>query len=179
MSSAKRICANRANSRASTGPRTSEGKARASKNARRHGLSLTVFADPAWAQDIRSLARAIIGDEDSKKRWELACCVAAAHIDVMRVREARRLIMAEMLTNLGSSGPTDQLGDETRSKQDQSLSTAVQASDDQDLRGGIRKPLDVKDCLMQVLMLDRYERRARSRRKSASRAFDKARTASK
>jgi hypothetical protein len=38
MSSQERIEANRANSRSSTGPRTADGKARASRNALKHGL---------------------------------------------------------------------------------------------------------------------------------------------
>ena len=39
-SSARKIKANRANARASTGPRTKAGKERAAKNSRRHGLSV-------------------------------------------------------------------------------------------------------------------------------------------
>ena len=40
MTSARKLEANRRNARASTGPRTAAGKARAAQNARRHGLSL-------------------------------------------------------------------------------------------------------------------------------------------
>lgn len=39
MASKRQIEANRANAKRSTGPRTVAGKARASRNARRHGLS--------------------------------------------------------------------------------------------------------------------------------------------
>jgi hypothetical protein len=48
--------ANRANARRSTGPRTAAGKARASRNAVRHGLSVSVLADPALSD--RRSARA-------------------------------------------------------------------------------------------------------------------------
>ena len=53
----KRTEANRANAKRSTGPRTAEGKARASKNALAHGLT---------ARDI------IVGDEDEHFRVRAA-----------------------------------------------------------------------------------------------------------
>jgi hypothetical protein len=42
--SEKQLAANRANARRSTGPRTPEGKARAPRNARRHGFTASTFA---------------------------------------------------------------------------------------------------------------------------------------
>ena len=73
MTSAARIAANRRNALASTGPRTSAGKARAAQNAqkstgprtpvgkaksaqnaRRHGLTISAACDPAWSEFSRS-----------------------------------------------------------------------------------------------------------------------------
>jgi hypothetical protein len=71
--SAARREANRANALASTGPRTSAGKAISARNARRHGLSLPALRDPALAHEIAALARAIAGPQASARRFELAC----------------------------------------------------------------------------------------------------------
>jgi hypothetical protein len=49
MTSAK-AKANRTNARASTGPKTTQGKIRAAQNARRHGLSRPILADPPFRQ---------------------------------------------------------------------------------------------------------------------------------
>jgi hypothetical protein len=42
--SPKQLAANRANASHSTGPRTSEGKARSAQNSRKHGFTATNFA---------------------------------------------------------------------------------------------------------------------------------------
>src|SRR5262249_4325764 len=89
VTSAARQEANRANALASTGPRTSAGKAISARNARRHGLNLPALQDPALAEEIAALAREIAGPDASARRFELACRIAAAQIDVIRVRRAR------------------------------------------------------------------------------------------
>ena len=89
MTSARRIEANRRNARASTGPRTVAGKARAAQNARRHGLNLPARYDPSRSGEIDALARAIAGADAGAERLELASRIAAAQIDVERARRAR------------------------------------------------------------------------------------------
>ena len=89
MTSAARQEANRANALASTGPRTSAGKAISARNARRHGLNLPALRDPALAEEIAALAREIAGPDASAQRFEFACRVAAAQLDLLRVRRAR------------------------------------------------------------------------------------------
>jgi len=54
-----RAATSRVNARASTGPKTRDGKARVARNARRHGLSLPVLHDPALSRAVGDLARKI------------------------------------------------------------------------------------------------------------------------
>jgi hypothetical protein len=135
VTSARRREANRRNARASTGPRTSAGKARAAQNARRHGLSLPARYDPSRFDEIEALARAIAGADGDAERLELARRIAEAQIDVIRARAARRDLFP--------------------------ASTAA-----------LLEPA----AIARLAAIDRYERRAWSRRKRAIRALDDAYT---
>jgi hypothetical protein len=94
MNPARRLAANRANARASTGPKSLAGKARSAQNARRHGLSVPALPEPAWPSDIEALAREIAGADGSASRRALARRIAAAQIDLVRARCARRDLLA-------------------------------------------------------------------------------------
>ena len=63
MTTASKIHANRANARASTGPKTADGRARSARNALRHALSLPVCSNPALSEEVETLAREIAGPE--------------------------------------------------------------------------------------------------------------------
>jgi hypothetical protein len=58
VTSERQARANRANARASTGPKTAVGKAR---NALHHGLAVSVFDDAQWSPEVEMLARQIAG----------------------------------------------------------------------------------------------------------------------
>ena len=88
MISALKLRANRNNARASTGPRTAAGKARAKRNAQKHGLSVPIMADPSLAAEVKILAQEIAG-EGAKNELQIAVRIAEAQIDLLRVRRAR------------------------------------------------------------------------------------------
>jgi hypothetical protein len=99
LTSARKIKANRANARASTGPKTAPGRARAARNALRHGLTLPVYADPASFKDVEALAREIAGTDGDAEIQDLAHRVAEAQIDLRRVRYARHRLLTQALSN--------------------------------------------------------------------------------
>src|SRR5213593_1743592 len=86
VSAAKRA-ANRRNARRSTGPRTAAGKARAARNTRRHGLTVSPRDDLAFMRAAAALAHAILqmGTDPEKQgsdppRHLHAMQIAIAHI---------------------------------------------------------------------------------------------------
>jgi hypothetical protein len=125
MTSPHKVSANRANARASTGPRTRAGKARASQNARRHGLSLPVTSIPILGQQVDTLAREFSGGSSDPEITGLAQEIAIAQVDLVRILSVRQNLMAR----------------------------------------------DFAEAAKQLTRIDRYERRALSRRKFAIRAL--------
>ena len=94
MTSLRRRYTHRLNARASTGPRTAAGKARAAQNARKHGLRVPALRDPEKTRDIAELARKLAGPTADAQRFEAACRLVAAQIDLLDIREARLPFLA-------------------------------------------------------------------------------------
>jgi hypothetical protein len=184
----RKLAANRRNARASTGPRTAAGKARVAQNARRHGLNVAVADDPLLARKAAELTRAILDGPPNgggAASAELACLarrVAEAHVDVMRVRRIRHDMIAGALADPRYRSPRRlrrhiaMLG-----RIVELLRRGIPVPDDMRRaafgrpQGALKFALILADMADQLARLDRYERRALSRRKAAARDFDAAR----
>jgi hypothetical protein len=183
LTSNRKIKANRANARASTGPKTARGRARAARNAFRHGLSLPVCSDPFLSEEVEALAREIAGPEANARIQELARRVAEAQIDLRRVRHARHQLLSNALNNpyydsranlraklrimcrvLGSNAPESSIAALTKF-----LTSTPQ--------GPEKFAIVLSEEAKRLLAMDRYERMALFRRKIAIQAFDEARGA--
>jgi hypothetical protein len=97
MISLRKRYANWLNARASTGPRTAAGKARVAQNARKHGLRAPALRDPAMTKSIGELARKLAGPTADARRFEAACQLVAAQIDLLRIRQARLPLLSGVI----------------------------------------------------------------------------------
>ena len=97
MTSDRKIRANRENARASTGPKSAQGRARASRNTLRHCLSLPVYSNPGLSEEVETLAHQIAGANANAEIRVLAHQVAEAQIDLGRVRYARHQLLSQAL----------------------------------------------------------------------------------
>jgi len=147
MTSAAVLAANRANAARSTGPRTRAGKAAVARNALRHGLTLPVLADATLAAEVSALAGRIAGPGAG------AC---SGEVD--------------------AGSPTRTCANEEEARRAAALRIAEAQVDVlrvRRVRGEIMAAwVGADDVTARLMRLDRYERRALSRRKAAIKAFD-------
>jgi hypothetical protein len=174
MASERQIAANRRNARKSTGPRSGAGRKRASRNAYRHGLTLSITSTAAAAKQLDKLARKIAGNADDAITLERARAIAQAELELARVRRAK-VALIERASAFGELDPP-------RLSVTQMI-RLVNAFD----RGRliVPKPIDasatmpsqepdrsaeaVRRVLPELRKLDRYERRAAAQRERAVR----------
>jgi hypothetical protein len=139
MATDRQIAANRRNGALSRGPKTPAGKARSSRNAFKHGLSIAVTRDKARSRRIEVLARKLAQSEAGHLLAQ-ARVAAEAEVELGRVRAAFEAVLAHAA---GSSGRGE----------------------------GAEGAAALTQALPELEKLDRYERRALSKRRRALRGL--------
>src|SRR6516162_8463080 len=176
MASERQIAANRRNARKSTGPRSGAGRKRASRNAYRHGLTLSIISTAASAKQLHKLVRKIAGNTDDAITLERAREIAQAELDLARVRRAK-VALIERASAFGELDPprltvTQMIRLVNAFDRGRLIvpkpsgSPAAMPSQEPD-----RSAEAVRRVLPELRNLDRYERRAAAQRERAVRGL--------
>jgi hypothetical protein len=153
VSRTARIDSNRRNAQRSTGPKSVAGKSKVAKNALRHGLAVPARLDSLLSDEIEGLARLIAGDEAPLYLLDCARKVAEAQIDLRRIRQVRVSTWA----SIANSEPNDASAERSKSGP---------------LVGLLGEETEMDFLVKRLVRLDRYERRALSRRRAAVRELE-------
>ena len=184
MTSDRQRRANQANAKASRGPKTKAGKARSARNALRHGLSIPVSKEPSLSIQAEEIALKLAGPDPDETLLDRARAIGEAQVDLNRVRARRNALVAQLLAD-PEYQPLSAYKRQLRKMRtidhvERIFGTSFDFDDIEPLIEP--KPLEddekfatvVEDRIRELAALDRYERRAISKRKSAIRAFDSA-----
>ena len=157
MTSERQRAANRANAQKSTGPKTRAGKRRASQNAYRHGLSGFIERDAGRAAELEALAREIVVSTGGKIDLEHARSIAQAQLELLRIRSMNTGMVKQMLAGCDDSW--------------WSSSAELQRPPALPERAPDASAEAMRLALRGLKLLDRYERRALTRRDRAVRLW--------
>ena len=187
MASEAQIAANRRNAQCSTGPRSAAGKATVAQNAIRHGLAGPVLLQGSAGQRMQQLADAFLGDGPRTNATEEAALQAA---EAQFIIEQTRLVRLQLFDQtdpaprpvvsvgtrrarkraqrLVAKVPTDVMGEDRKQRflgffaQQEALDSPIQVQTNDERQAAV-----LDEAAVRLLRLDRYERRALSRRRRA------------
>jgi len=178
VTSSKRQEASRRNGSKGRGPKSAEGLRRASQNARIHGLNIPVSADPELSSRAERLARLIGGPNANDSTLHEARVIAEAQMELQRVRRLRleRLLHPSLVKKpLTLTGLRTLIKSVEASIPDMWDQMDIVDKAVEDLLPKVEPQLHDKigQVVASFKKLDRYEKRALSRRKFAMRRFQK------
>jgi hypothetical protein len=143
MTSEAQKAANRRNACNSTGPRTTEGKGKSSRNSRRHGLRASIFKDPSWSAHVDRIAKTFSPKDADPTVREKIRTMAGTMMDIIRIEETRTSLWNMILHEYG---PDDSASERGPSEREAIACLAI---------------------LPRLITLNRYELQAQSRWKRA------------
>ena len=177
MATDRQIAANRRNARRSTGPRSSAGRKRSNRNSFRHGLAAAATATADRIKHIERLARNIAGASTDVVTLECARTIAQAEFDLAQIRRVQVELTSRVIAFGDAKGPP-------ASHLIREAKRFFRAFDRGELVRfeGLEPPAmpttepertaeAIRRALPELIMLDRYERRAAGRRARALRRF--------
>jgi hypothetical protein len=106
VASEKQISANRANALKGHGPRSAGGKARASRNATRHGLAANIWKQASAVRSVEQLTQLFRAGGYSEQKSRLA---AVAEYQTKAIRNVRCRIGEQIFEAADGRGPEETL----------------------------------------------------------------------
>jgi hypothetical protein len=98
MTSQRKISANRSNSQKSGGPRTSEGKRKASMNSRKHGFAGLNWERLAGSAEVDEFAKALCVDQQGQTSLIQAHVIAQNELHRRTIRQRKLGLIARLMT---------------------------------------------------------------------------------
>jgi hypothetical protein len=98
MTSQRKIQTNRANAKKSSGPRTLEGKRKASGNSRKHGFTGTAWRQNAGSAEVENFAKALCADQQDPALLVQARIIAETHLLRRAIRQRKLALIGRQMT---------------------------------------------------------------------------------
>lgn len=153
------------------------GKRRVAQNARRHGLNAPIIADPSERPQIEAMAQLIAPNERDPRCQALAMEIATVQRELRRIR-AQRLTLLQAPVFAPPPPLVTVMTQPLRKTETQGQLEVALEEIGRALQNRVYERLELSECekflhhARFILRLERYERRALSRRKRLIRALD-------